>query len=85
MRMNFQDALKETSEQIKIHLKDKPIEAISSLLTDVIDAPFAANDVWGWLRSKQLLESFFTHPVHGKKRSGHAILVSSFLVFYWNL
>ena len=43
MRMNFQDAIKETSEQIKIHLKDKQIEAISSLLTDVIGASFAAN------------------------------------------
>ena len=32
MRMNFQDALKETLEQIKIHLKDKQIEAILSLL-----------------------------------------------------
>ena len=40
MRMNFQDAIKETSEQIRIRLKDKQI---SSLLTDVIDASFAAN------------------------------------------
>ena len=31
MRMNFQDAIKETSEQIKIRLKDKQIP---SLLTD---------------------------------------------------
>ena len=43
MRMNFQDAIKQISEQIKIRLKDKQIEAISSLLTDVIDASFAAN------------------------------------------
>ena len=43
MRMNFQDAIKETSEQIKIRLKDKQIEAISNLLTDVIGASFAAN------------------------------------------
>ena len=42
-RMNFQDVIRETSEQIKIHLKDKQIEAISSLLTDVIGASFAAN------------------------------------------
>ena len=39
-RMNFQD---ETSEQIKIHLKDKQIGAISSLLIDVTGASFAAN------------------------------------------
>ena len=38
--MNFQDAIKEISEQINIHLKDK---RISSLLTDVIGASFAAN------------------------------------------
>ena len=40
MRMNFQDAIKETSEQIKIRLKDKQI---SSLLTDVTGSSFAAN------------------------------------------
>ena len=45
MRMNFQDAIKETSEQIKIHLKDKQMEAISSLLNDVIGASFATNVV----------------------------------------
>ena len=45
MRMNLQDAIKETSEQIKIQLKDKQIEAISSLLTDIIGASFAANVV----------------------------------------
>ena len=28
--MNFNDALKQTSDQIKIHLKEKQIEAISS-------------------------------------------------------
>ena len=77
MRMNFQDALKETLEQIKVHLKDKQIEAISSLLTDVIDASFygqcysiSVPSVWGQLRSKQLLElhqTFFPHPIHGKK------------------
>ena len=43
MRMNFQDAIKETPKQIKIRLKDKQIEAISSLLTDVIGTSFAAN------------------------------------------
>ena len=43
MRMNFQDAIKETLEQIKIRLKDKQIEVISSLLTDVIGASFVAN------------------------------------------
>ena len=40
MRKNFQDAIKETSKQIKIRLKDKQI---SNLLTDVIGASFAAN------------------------------------------
>ena len=40
MRMNFQGAIKETSEQIKIRLKDKQIP---SILTDVIGASFAAN------------------------------------------
>ena len=45
MRMNFQDAMKEISEQIKNHLKDKQIEAISSLLTNVIGASFAANAI----------------------------------------
>ena len=38
--MNFQHAIKETSEQIKIRLKDKQIP---SLLTDVIGSSFAAN------------------------------------------
>ena len=33
MRVNFQDAIKETPEQIKIHLKNKQIEAI--LLTSL--------------------------------------------------
>ena len=42
-RMNFLDAIKETSEQIKIRLKDKQIKAISSLLTDIIGASFVAN------------------------------------------
>ena len=63
MRMNFQDALKETSEQIKIHLKDKQIKATLSLLTDVIDTSFCGQSysisvpsVWVRLRSKQLLE-----------------------------
>ena len=45
MRMNFQDTIKETSEQIKIHLKDKQIKAISSLLTDIIGASFAASGI----------------------------------------
>ena len=51
MRVNFQDSIKETSEQIKIQLKDKhvQIEAISSLLTDVIGASFAANVILGRL------------------------------------
>ena len=77
MRMNFQDAIKETSEQIKIHLKDKRIKAISSLLTDVIDASFTAdviqlaspvsgdgsevNCYWSCTRP------FFPHPIHGQK------------------
>ena len=44
MRMTFQDAIKKTPEHnIKIHLKDKQIEAISCLLIDVISASFAAN------------------------------------------
>ena len=30
MRMNFQDAIKETSEQIKIRLKDKQIRVVVS-------------------------------------------------------
>ena len=58
MRMNFQGSIKETSEQIKIQLKDKhvQIEAISSLLTDVIGVSFVANVILGRLRSKQLLK-----------------------------
>ena len=35
MRINFQDAIKETSEQIKIRLKDKQI----SSFTDVMAPP----------------------------------------------
>ena len=81
MRMNFQDAIKETSEQIKIRLKDKQI---SSLLTDVIGVSFAAsviqlaspvsgdslevNSYWGCTRP------FFPQPIYGKKGSGHARL-----------
>ena len=59
-----------------MHLKDKQIEAISSLLTDVIGASFAANVIHGsevnsyW----ELHQTFFPHPIHGKKRSGHARL-----------
>ena len=72
--MNSQDAIKETSEQIKIRLKDKQIP---SLLTDVIGAFFAANVIqlasqvsgdgsevnsyWSCTRP------FFPHPIHGKK------------------
>ena len=71
--MNFQDALKEISEQIKIHLKDKRIEAISSLLTDVIDASFAVNVIQTAIGS--CTRPFSPHPIHGKKRSGHARLM----------
>ena len=84
MRINFQDAIKETPEQIKIHLKDKQIEAISSLLTDVIGTSFAANVIqlvspvsgdglevnsyWSCTRP------YFPYPIRGKKQSGHARL-----------
>ena len=70
MRMNFQEVIKEASEQIKIHLKDKQIEAISNLLTDVISTSFVANVIQlvsPGLRSKQLLElhqTLFPHPIH---------------------
>ena len=74
MRLNFQDAIKETSEQINIHLKDRQMEAISSLLTEVIGTSFAANVIqlaspvsgdssevnsyWSCTRP------FFPHPIH---------------------
>ena len=43
MRMNFPDTIKQTSEQVKIHLKDKQIKSILSLLTDIIGTSFVAN------------------------------------------
>ena len=86
MRMNFQDAMKEISEQIKNHLKDKQIEAISSLLTNVIGASFAANAIqlaspksgngsevnsyWSCIRL------FFPHPIHGKNATLVSLVVT---------
>ena len=78
--MNFQDAIKETSEQIKIRLKDKQI---SSLLTDVIGASFAANVIQlaspvsgegSEVNSSWSCTRPFSPPTQytEKKRSGHA-------------
>jgi len=41
VQVKVQDDIKEISEQSKIHLRDKQLEAIISLLTDIIDSSFA--------------------------------------------